>query len=79
MSTKITAKLTPFALRTTDSAWIARNRGKVDDDGRVTVLVPADQVEALTFAGAPMLRHHFADCPRDMANAHVMCPVAWVA
>jgi hypothetical protein len=79
MGTKITAKLTPFALRTTDRAWIARNRGKVDDDGRVTVLVPADQVEAFKFAGVPHLRHHFADCPRDMANAWIMCPAKWVA
>ena len=79
MATKITAELTPFALRTTDAAWIRRNHGTVDDTGRVTVLVPADQVEALTFAGAEMLRHRFADCPRDMANAHVMCPAAWVA
>lgn len=79
MATKITAKLTPFTLRTSDSTWIKRNKGTVDSDGRVTVLVPADQVEALKFAGADMLRHQFADCPRDMANAHVMCPAVWVA
>lgn len=76
MATKITA---PFTLRTTDTAWTARNHGTVDNDGRVTVLVPANQVEEVTFAGTDFLRHRFDDVPRDMANPWIMCPAKWVA
>jgi hypothetical protein len=70
---------TKFVLRTTDQAWITRNGGTVDPDGRVTVHVPEAEVEPVTFAGRAWIRHHFADAPRDAQNAHIMCPAAWVA
>lgn len=25
-----------------------------------------------------MLRHRFADCPRDAANPSILCPAKWV-
>jgi hypothetical protein len=68
----------PFALRTTDAAWIKRHNGQVDADGRVTVMLPAEQVEKIKFAGKDWLRHKFADCPKGFPNALVMCPVKWV-
>ena len=68
-----------FALRTDDTAWIARNHATVGEAGRVFVQVPADQVERHTFAGVPMLRHTFADVPADALNAAIACPAAWVA
>lgn len=70
--------MTKFVLRTADQAWITRNGGQVDHDGKVTVQVPASEVEEVTFAGRPWLRHHFADAPKDAANASIMCPAAWV-
>jgi hypothetical protein len=72
------ADLREFALRTTDAAWIARNNGVTDENGRVTVQVPASQIAAVKFAGNDWLRHKFADCPRDIPNALVMCPAKWV-
>lgn len=66
-----------FVLRTTDQQWITRNSGTVDADGKVTVQVP--EVETVKFAGRDWIRHLFADAPRDAANAHIMCPAAWVA
>ena len=74
----MTTKLTPFALRTSDSAWIERNKGQVDKYGRITVLVPANEIETVKMAGNDWLRHHFTDCPRDMANPWIMCPAKWV-
>lgn len=68
-----------FVLRTTDHAWITRNRGQVDDDGRVTVQVPDGEIERVPFAGRDWLRHRFADCPKDAPNPSIMCPAAWVA
>lgn len=68
-----------FVLRTSDTAWISRNHGTVDADGKVTVNVPDDQVEPVTFAGREWKRHCFADAPRDAQNPHIMCPAAWVA
>jgi hypothetical protein len=70
--------LVPFKLRTHDDAWIRRNNGRRDSHGRVTVMLPAGQVERIKFAGKPWLRHNFADCPKDFPNSLVMCPVAWV-
>lgn len=70
--------MTKFVLRTTDQAWITRNAGQVDDDGKVTVHVPESEVEAFTFAGKPWVRHHFADLPREFANP-VACPAMWLA
>jgi hypothetical protein len=67
-----------FALRTTDAAWIKRHGGQADDAGRVTVMVPADEIAAVKFAGKDWLRHQFADRPKDIANALVMCPAGWV-
>jgi hypothetical protein len=68
-----------FVLRTSDTAWISRNDGSVDDDGRVTVQVPPAEVEPFTFAGRRWLRRHFADCPQDAANPWLVCPAAWVS
>ena len=66
-----------FALRTSDNAWIERNRGTAGEDGRVLVQVPASEVTRHTFAGVPMLRHVFADVPADALNAAISCPAAW--
>lgn len=67
-----------FALRTSDADWIARNSGTTGEAGRVFVQVPAGEVEMTTLGGKPMLRRVFADCPRDMPNATIVCPAAWV-
>lgn len=67
-----------FALRTDDTAWIARNNGTIGEAGRVFVQVPASEVEMTTFAGVPMLRHLFADVPADALNAAIVCPAVWV-
>lgn len=69
------ATLDAFALMTTDTAWIKRNRGEVED-GRVYVLVPA--AERVTFAGKPWRRYTFTDVPADFPNGVVMCPEKWV-
>ena len=66
-----------FALRTNDQAWIARNGGTLDADGKVTVQVP--DVERVTFAGRDWLRHTFRDVPADALNGSIMCPLAWVS
>jgi hypothetical protein len=68
----------PFILRTTDAAWTARHNGADAGDGRVTVMLPADQVEITRFAGTDWLKHKFADCPKDIPNALVLCPLKWV-
>jgi hypothetical protein len=68
----------PFALRTDDAAWIARNHGTTDEAGRVHVQVPAAEVGKVTFCGKAMLRHVFADVPADALNAAIACPQAWV-
>jgi hypothetical protein len=70
--------LTKFAIRTRDAAWIARNNGTTDADGRTTIKVPADRVEHVTICGNDMLRTTLADCPSDFARLAV-CPAAWVA
>ena len=67
-----------FALITRDAAWIKRHNGRADADGRVFVTLPADEVEKITFAGKDWLRHKFADRPKDIPNALVMCPAGWV-
>lgn len=67
-----------FALRTSDTAWIARNHGTTDEAGRVLVQVPADQVGKVTRMGRPWLTHTFADVPADALNATVTCPAFWV-
>lgn len=72
-----TSDLVDFALRTTDKAWIKRHNGRADDAGRVIVQVPASQIDAVKFAGNDMLRHRFADCPKDSAR-EVMCPAKYV-
>ena len=72
-------KKVPFKLRTQDAAWIKRHKGQIDDAGRVTVMLPANQVEQVKFAGKDWLRHNFADCPKGFPNSLVMCPVKWVS
>lgn len=67
-----------FALRTDDTAWIARNHGATGEAGRVFVQVPANEVERVTFCGKAMLRHTFADVPADAPNAAIVCPAIWV-
>jgi hypothetical protein len=66
-----------FVIRTNDQAWIKRNGGTVDDDGRVTVQVP--EVEHLTICGKPWIRHRFADVPKDCPNGSLLCPTVWAA
>lgn len=67
-----------FALITADAAWTARNRGTRGDGNRVYAEVPADGTEKILFGGREWLRHRFADCPKDIPNATVMCPAHWV-
>jgi hypothetical protein len=67
-----------FALITRDEAWIKRHDGQADANGRVTVMIPAGQIAAVKFAGKDWLRHNFADRPKDIPNALVMCPAGWV-
>jgi len=67
-----------FALRTGDEQWITRNHAVIGEAGRVFVQVPADEVELVKFAGTPMVRHVFTDCPADAVNAAISCPAAWV-
>jgi len=69
---------TAFALRTDDAAWIARNHGTTDQAGRVTVQVPAADVQKITRMGKPWLQHTFADVPADALNATITCPAIWV-
>ena len=74
------ARLTAFALRTDDTAWIERNAEiSVGDDGLVWVYVPAAEVERFDRMGRPWLRHTFADVPSDALNATISCPAAWVS
>lgn len=71
--------LTTFALRTEDADWIERNNATRDEQTqRVSVQVPAGDVEHVKFAGRDWLRHHFADAPADAANPWLMCPAEWV-
>jgi hypothetical protein len=72
-----TPGLVKFALRTSDTAWIARNDGLTGDDGRTTILIPAAVVERVTILGTRMLRTTLADCPSDFARL-ALCPAAWV-
>lgn len=74
----MTTQTVPFALRTKDEAWIARNHATTDEAGRVIVQVHADRVEKVTFCGHPHLRYCFADVPKDAGNANMMCPAIWV-
>ena len=78
--TKTTARVTAFALRTDDAAWIGRNSEiSVSQDGLVYVYVPAAEVERFDRMGRPWLRHTFADVPADALNATISCPAAWVS
>jgi hypothetical protein len=70
---------TTFALRTDDAAWITRNHGTTDADGKTFVQVPAAQVEEFDRMGQPWIRHVFTDVPSDALNAAISCPAAWVA
>ena len=65
-----------LALRTDDTAWIARNHGTTDPDGKTFVKVPAAKVEQFTRMGKPWIRHIFADVPADALNAAISCPAA---
>ncbi|MEU9887960.1 hypothetical protein [Sphaerisporangium sp. NPDC051011] len=70
------AEMTDFVVRTRDTAWIARRNGVVGDDGRVTVQVPAAEVERFPFAGRQWLRHYFGDCPKDAPSSWLVCAAA---
>ena len=78
MTSNIAGRLTAFAVRTDDAAWIARNHGTTDDAGRVLVQVPAAEVERFDRMGRPWLRHIFADAPADALNSAISCPAVWV-
>jgi hypothetical protein len=78
MNTTDTTDTVEFALRTTDAAWVKRNNGRTDDDGRTVISVPLSYIKAVKFAGKNWLRLTFADCPRDIPNATVMCPADYV-
>lgn len=60
------------------SGWIQRHNGRADEAGRVIVQVPASQIDAVKIADNDMLRHRFADCPRDAANPLILCHAKWV-
>ena len=66
-----------FALRTTDTDWIARNHAVAGESGRVLVQVPAGRVEKITLRGKPWLRHAFADVPSDIPSRVIVCPAEW--
>jgi hypothetical protein len=78
MTTRPSTGLVDFALHTSDARWIRRHNGRADEAGRVIVQVPAIQIDAVKIAGNDMLRHRFADCPRDAANPSILCPAKWV-
>jgi hypothetical protein len=73
-----TRNLAAFALRTHDAKWITRNNGTLDEAGRVVVMIPAGEIEAVQNGPAPMLRHVFRDRPKDFPDGTVMCPAMWV-
>ena len=75
----MTTETATFALRTDDTAWIARNHGTIDEAGRVLVQVSADEVETFDRMGKPWIRTVFADIPDDALNAVISCPVAWTS
>lgn len=70
--------LTPFAIRTSDTAWIKRNNAAVRPDGWVFFDVPVSQVTFMTFCGNDHLRCTLTDLPRDFGNRHAMVPAAFV-
>ena len=70
-----TTETTTFALRTEDTAWIARHHGVTGAHGRTLVQVP--EVERITLGGRPALRCTFADIPADALSATIVCPAAW--
>lgn len=70
--------LTPFAIRTSDIAWIKRNNATVRPDGWVFFDVPASQVTFMMFCGNDFLRYTLPDLPRDFPNRHAMTPAAFV-
>jgi hypothetical protein len=72
------ARTVAFALRTSDTAWIKRNNGVTGEDGKTFVQVPANEIDAIKFGPADVLRHVFADVPSDAGNAATMCPAKWV-
>jgi hypothetical protein len=73
-------RLTAFAVRTDDAAWIERNAQiSVGEDGLVWVYVPAAEVERFDRMGRPWMRHTFADVPADALNATISCPASWVS
>lgn len=67
-----------FKLRTDDRAWIKRNNGVVDADGRVTIDVPANQLGTDAFAGREWVTYTLPDCPKDYPNPHTMCLKSWL-
>ncbi len=82
MTTATTADLAEFALLTKDTAWIKRHGGMVRDDGYAVVKVPVAEVAFITWQFPPgpqnVLRHRFADCPKDFPNPGVVCFGRWV-
>jgi hypothetical protein len=79
MSNTTAGRVTAFAVRTDDAAWIERNAQiSVGEDGLVWVYVPAAEVERFNRMGRPWLRHTFTDVPSDALNATISCPAVWV-
>lgn len=78
MTAKASTGLVDFALHTSDARWIKKHNGRADEAGRVIVQVPASHIDAIKIAGNDILRHRFADCPRDAANPSILCPAQWV-
>jgi hypothetical protein len=78
-TTQQAGRVTAFAVRTEDAAWIERNAQiSVGEDGLVWVYVPAAEVERFERMGRTWLRHTFTDVPADALNATISCPAAWV-
>lgn len=65
--------LVDFALITRDQRWIKRHNAQPGPKGRVIVQVPASEVEGVKMGKGNMLRHRFADAPKDGMNVTV-CP-----
>jgi hypothetical protein len=76
-----TMALVPFALLTSDTAWIARHDATPSPkgDGRVIVMLAESDCPRYRFAGVDMLHHFFADAPSDALNPNIACPVSFVA
>jgi hypothetical protein len=73
-----TTQMTPFAIRTQDTAWIKRNNATVHPDGWVFFDVPLAKVGKMTFCRVDHLRYTLPDLPRDFGNKHACVPAVHV-